>query len=348
MHTEEANKRKASLKMPNAEILFEEDDIIPQQDLQDPKSSKKMGMESEVHGNDNNKHLLAAADKTVVKQSCFEKKDQEIDAPTCTVDEGKAPINRSISQKIRGGLLALGLKCKNFDSSDGGDDLDIDEAIENKLNAAWTIMAFAIYSKHYLVFTQMLCSVVARLLLFSGLVISRFKILTQLCPMSYAESDALFVGFVDDAKIVYLGICILYTGRLLLHFVDVTYNEDVSSKNPTVPQLLDSVSKTIFNNAVYLFNTVVVANSENVPEMILNSIAMEFLVQLDDEVKGRVLTTNFGEDFKKDFHGYIKKSKKVPKWILWPVEGLETLVVVLSPLGFLFVGIYGLFCHRID
>jgi len=219
------------------------------------------------------------------------------------------------------------------------DDIDVEEAMENEINAAWTLMSFALYSKNYAVCVQLMCSIVARLTLFIGLLISQFNY-AGFCP---TESSS---GMVN--KIIYFGICILYTGRLTSNFLDLERRKEKSTLHPNLFQMLDAISKTYFNNAVYLLNIVVVAESDCVLDMILNSIAMEFLTQIDDEVKERVINSCFGDDFRKLFPKYIKETRKIPEMIVNTVRSLAYLIEILAPLFFLGVGIYGLNCIPSD
>jgi len=219
-------------------------------------------------------------------------------------------------------------------------DADVDKALENPSNGVFVLMGIAWMASDYSSFYATLVCVLVQIILYAGLVMGSAVDGFDLCPAEVdSETDSWAI------RLVFVGICLLYSTRLVVNAKNMFAKDenDTSTHEPDIMQCFDILSDTLYNNAVYLFNLLVVCTSESVLDMVLNSLAMEFLCSLDNEVEEVLLGSGFKETFQKNFQIFHSRNK-IPKWTEWAVGIPAFLVAVFSPLFYVGAAIHGTFC----
>mmetsp|Transcript_12943 Transcript_12943/g.21695 ORF Transcript_12943/g.21695 Transcript_12943/m.21695 type:complete len:247 (+) Transcript_12943:207-947(+) len=220
-------------------------------------------------------------------------------------------------------------------------DDEVDKALENPTNGVFVLMGIAWMTADYSSFYATLVVILVQIFLYVGLVMGSAVDGFDLCPAEVeSEADSWAI------RLVFVGICLLYSTRLVVGAKNLMAKDEAdggSTSEPDYMQCCDILSDTVYNNAVYLFNLLVVCTSDNVLDMVLNSLAMEFLGSLDNEVKEVLLGSGFKDTFKKSFETFHHKAK-VPEWVSC-VVGLGAFgVAVLSPFFYVGAAIHGTFC----
>ena len=86
-------------------------------------------------------------------------------------------------------------------------------------------------------------------------------------------------------KLMMSGISILYFIRSIFLWDNLTKNDDLRKSNPgvSIASVIDTFQEYIFNVLVYGANIWMIFTEDDLTDMILNSVAMEFLMNLDNE-----------------------------------------------------------------
>lgn len=86
-------------------------------------------------------------------------------------------------------------------------------------------------------------------------------------------------------KLMMSGISILYFIRSIFLWDNLTKNDDLRKSNPgvSIASIIDTFQEYVFNVLVYGANIWMIFTEDDLTDMILNSVAMEFLMNLDNE-----------------------------------------------------------------
>ena len=124
-------------------------------------------------------------------------------------------------------------------------------------------------------FALPICVFVAQWAMFIGLMIHKFKSETDMCPQNANV----------EGKMVMVGIALIYFVNSFFQWDNVVSRRRQPKVFPSnnVLVLLDVWQEFVFNLLVYVANLMIIYTTDDVLEMLFNSLAMEFVTSLDNE-----------------------------------------------------------------
>ena len=122
-----------------------------------------------------------------------------------------------------------------------------------------------------------ICVFVAQWAMFVGIVAHKMQTTEEWCPRS-AELDG---------KLVMMGTSLLYFVNSFFQWDNIVSRRRQSKVYPSdnVLVLMDAFQEFSFNLSVYVANLFIIYTTDDVVDMLFNSLAMEFVTSLDNEIE---------------------------------------------------------------